>query len=51
MQGIIDQITKELKPLTDWIAANNTNPFLWVGLFLGGLFLFGLTFSALQKEK
>ena len=49
--SIIDEIEKALGKFRDWIVENYSNPILWIGLFLFGLFVFQMTFSALQKEK
>jgi hypothetical protein len=35
----------------NWIIAHQSNPLLWIGLFLGGLLIFSLVYNALQKEK
>lgn len=51
MQGFIDEVAKEVEPFRDWIMTNKGNPFMWGGLFMLGLAVFGLTYSALQKEK
>ena len=37
-------------PFKNWIFANYTNPFLWLGLFLVGLAIFGITYNALHKD-
>lgn len=35
----------------DWIIENGNNPVLWVGLFFLGLFIFIITYKALNKNK
>lgn len=35
----------------EWIIAHQSNPFLWIGLFLAGLLVFFITYNALQREK
>lgn len=34
-----------------FIIDNNTNPLLWICLFFGGLLVFFLTYSALNKNR
>lgn len=38
--------------IKDWIVENGqNNPVLWVGLFLLGLAIFGITYRTLSKHK
>lgn len=39
-----------VNPFKEWIIANYTNPFLWLGLVLLGLAVFGGTYNALHKD-
>ena len=39
------------QPFKEWILANYSNPFLWLGLFLAGLALFGIGYDRLSKNK
>ena len=49
--SIWDSINKASDNFKDWIIANGNNPFLWTGLFLLGLVIFGATYRALHKDK
>lgn len=35
----------------DFILDHYENPFLWLGLFVGGLLVFALTYNALTKHQ
>lgn len=36
--------------IKEWIIANQSNPILWVGLFVLGLVVFFVTYNALHKD-
>lgn len=40
-----------VEPFRNWLIENHSNPFLWVGLFLLGLVIFGVGYNALHKDK
>ena len=44
----LEQLALQFK---EFIINNSTNPLLWIGLFLGGLFIFKTVFYALNKNK
>ena len=48
---LTEEINKHLENFRGWIVENYSNPILWLGLFVFGLFVFEFTYSALQKEK
>lgn len=49
--NIIEKLNKFMEPVDNWITEHYRNPFLWIGLFFGGLLVFFLTYDALKKEK
>ena len=48
---IVEDLTEFMKPFKDFIYKDYTNPFMWLGLFVIGLAVFGIVYKALQKEK
>ena len=48
---IIDKLNEWVEPFHTWLDNHHNNPFLWLGLFLGGLAVFFITYGALSKEK
>lgn len=50
-QTFLDWLGNLVEPFRDWIIDNHNNPFLWVGLLLLGLAIFGIAYNALHKEK
>lgn len=51
MLNIIDSINKVAESFKGWIIENGSNPILWIGIILGGLAIFGITYNALSKNK
>lgn len=49
--SIIDTLEEKIKPIREWIFSQNKNVFFWLGIIFGALFLFGVIYRALQKEK
>ena len=49
--GIVDKLNEIAEPFKDFIMNNHNNPLLWLGLFLIGLVIFWLTYSALNKDN
>lgn len=49
--SFLDDLNKMMEPLKKWIQDHYENPFMWLLLFLIGVFVFQFTYSALQKEK
>lgn len=43
-------LEKLLEPIHDFIVANHSNPFLWIGIFIGGITLFLYVYDRLRKE-
>lgn len=48
---IIDKLNEWVEPFKNWIYDNYGNPLMWLGLFLAGLAVFFLTYSALSKNN
>lgn len=51
MSNIWESLQKGSESIKNWIIAHQSNPLLWVGLFLLGLVVFFVTYNALQREK
>lgn len=49
--NLFKTLEKASENFKDWIIENGNNPFLWAGLFLLGLVIFGFTYNALHKDK
>ena len=49
--SFLDKLNEWVEPFKDWIYEHHNNPFLWLGLFLIGLAIFGMTYSALHKDR
>ena len=49
--NFLEDLNKLMEPLKKWIQEHYNNPLIWLLLFLAGLFVFQMTYSALQKEK
>jgi hypothetical protein len=47
---VISTLEKWVEPFKQFILDNSTNPLLWVGLFLGGVLIFFITYGALNKN-
>ena len=47
--NIIDSINEIANNFKEWIINNGGNPILWVGLFFLGIFVFSVTYRALNK--
>lgn len=50
-QTFLDWLSGLVEPFRDWIIENHNNPFLWLGLLLLGLVVFGIGYNALHKDK
>jgi len=51
MLSIMDTLQKKSEIVKEWIFSQNKNVFFWLGIIFGALFLFGVIYQALQKEK
>lgn len=49
--SFLDKLENFLRPFNEWIAEHHRNPFLWLGIFFGGLLIFAWAYDALRKEK
>ena len=47
--NIIDSINEVADSFKEWIIDNSTNPLLYIGLFFLGIFVFAVTYRALNK--
>jgi len=47
--SIMDTINEGANSFKDWIIDNSGNPLLWIGLFFLGIFIFLITYRALNK--
>lgn len=47
----IDWLEKTFEPVKEWIISQHDNPLFWIGVFIAGIVVFGIVYSALQKEK
>ena len=47
--NIIDGINEVANRFKEWIIDNSTNPLLYIGLFFLGIFVFVVTYRALNK--
>ena len=48
--GILESLEKSTKNIQDFLISEGRNPFIWIGLFILGLVVFFLTYSALHKD-
>ncbi len=51
MLSIMDTANEIAENFKGWIIANQSNPLLWMGIIIGGLIIFGITYDALSKTK
>lgn len=49
--NFLDSLNKIMEPLKKFIMDHYDNPILWLALFVLGVFVFQVTYSALQREK
>ena len=49
--GIVDKLNEVAEPFKNFITEHHNNPLLWLGLFLLGLAVFFLTYSALNRDN
>lgn len=49
--SIWTSITDFFGGLEQWFIEQSSDPLLWLGLFFGGLLLFGIAFNALNKQR
>ena len=49
--GIVETIDGWFKPVKDWVASHGNSWFFWVGIFAAALLIFGIIYSALNKNK
>lgn len=49
--SIIDTLNDWIEPFKDWVIDNHGNPFMWLAFVLIGIAIFGLTYSALNKNS
>ena len=50
MLGIMETLEKYADEIKEFIMKNHTNPFLWAGIILVSLAIFGVVYSALHKD-
>ena len=50
MLGIMETLEKGAQILKDFIMRNHMNPFLWGGIILICLAIYGVVYSALHKD-
>ena len=50
MLDIMETLEKWAETFKEFIMENHTNPFLWVGIILVCLVIFGVVYSALSKN-
>lgn len=50
LDKIVEWLEKIVKPFREWLIENHQNPFLWIGLVLLGLAVFGIAYNALHKD-
>lgn len=48
--GILESLEKSSKDIQNFLINEGRNPILWIGLFVLGLVVFFLTYSALHKD-
>lgn len=51
MISVFDDLEKSFEPVQRFIERNYSNPFLWIGLFVGLFLLAKFIYNSLQKEK
>lgn len=51
MSNIWESMQKAADSAKEWIIDHQSDPILWIGLFLLGLLIFFVTYNALQREK
>lgn len=49
--NFISWLEERMKPVKEWITSQHDNPIFWIGIFIAGIVIFGIVYSALQKEK
>lgn len=49
--NFLDSLNKIMEPFKKFIVDHYDNPILWLALFVIGVLVFQVTYSALQKEK
>lgn len=49
-QTFIEWLEELVKPIREWIIENHQNPFLWFGIVLLVLAVFGITYNTLHKD-
>lgn len=49
--GIMEILNEWGEQFQGFMLDNSRNPVVWIGLFLLGLVVFGLTYSALNKHR
>lgn len=50
MLEIIETLAKWADTFKDFVMNNHTNPFLWAGIILVALAIFGIVYSSLHKN-
>ena len=50
MLSIMETLGKWAETFKEFIIRNHTNPFLWAGIILIALAIFGIVYSALHKD-
>ena len=50
MLGIMETLQKWADTFKEFIMRNHTNPFLWAGIILVALAIFGIVYSSLHKD-
>ena len=50
-ESIQKAIVDAFEPIREFFLANYQNPFMWLGFFFLGLFIFNVVYRALQKES
>lgn len=50
MLGIMETLEKYANIFKEFIIKNHTNPLLWAGIILMALAIFGVVYSALNKD-
>ena len=48
--SIIDKLNEWVKPFEDFFIEHGSNPLLWLGMFLAGVFIFLIVYGALHKN-
>lgn len=50
MNEFVDKLNEFIQPARDFIVRNHQNPVFWTVIVMGGIALFGLVYSSLNKE-